>query len=141
MITEIKSLDELQSGLNVVLFYSNECKACQAIKPQFEEAAPKYVKSHFSKIELNEQSFEDYKKLVPSEPMFVEALNDDGSPILRANGQPLLTNQLDENGEPALSVPINIPHFFVFNGTELLGDVIADIGKLEQILVQLEEQL
>jgi peroxiredoxin len=149
MITELNesTLDVLKSGdFCILMYFSDQCAYCQKVKEPFEKLTEEFPKYKFYKIPMTEQTYEFYSKFVPKEKVMGPALNDDGSPILRANGEPLLNYQKDENDNVVENSPITVPNFFVFNSSSgdesneygFLGSVSGNVDELKAILTNIQ---
>jgi len=129
------------------MYFSEQCAFCQKVKEPYEKLVEEFPKYKFYKIAMTEETYEFYSKFVPKEKVMGPALNDDGSPILRANGEPLLNYQYDEEGQIIENSPITVPNFFVFNSSSaegdseygFLGNVPGNVDQLRSILEKIEQ--
>ena len=155
MVTDLdgSSFDLLkQDKFNVLLIYADACHVCQEAKPKYEELSNSVNGDLFSfyKAPLNQSIYEFYSQFEEKVPQRTPSFDEDGDPILDAQGNHMSRILRDENGEVVKSAPIQIPKFYVFHPDEasdenpygLLGKVEGfNIEQLAHILASIEEMV
>lgn len=96
----------------LVLFYNDQCPACQSFKPLFEEASTKYSKLNFDKLDIN-SNLETYVEHAEKQPKVTYVTKDDGSVDE--------VQMYDEQGSPILETKFVIPSVYVYANDQFVG--------------------
>lgn len=139
-LNNLKDLDCLKKeDFSVLMVYAEGCEACAKAKPEFEKL-DKNFEYDFYQIPLNQESMEFYKKYEEQVKIPVPAVDEDGDPIVDAEGKQMTRNEM--------RYQVVVPKFYVFHGSEsseedeygLLGKVDGfNVEQLGAILEQMKD--
>lgn len=152
IMIDLQSTQEASDRLSkeqfhVLMIWAEGCHVCQVAKPDFEKLETEFSTFNFMKWQLNDESHKFYSNFEEKQPVKVDVLDEDGDPIVDADGKKMQKLLKDDNGEVVLEVPISIPKYYVFHGSErgddnpygLLGKVDGhNLEQLKHILTQIK---